>query len=35
MDSVSEMDMLLSLALVVAENKSEMKNLKKNIRNTF
>ena len=27
MDSVSELDMLLSLALVVAENKNEMKNI--------
>ena len=27
MESVSELDMLLSLALVVAENKNEMKNI--------
>ena len=27
MDSVSELDVLLSLALVVAENKNEMKNI--------
>ena len=31
MDSVSELDMLLSLALAVAENKNEMKNISQSL----